>query len=96
MGQQEPHEVQEREMLSSVPAEQKPQAQVHAGGRLAGKRLFGEGPECLGGQDAVKMNVSQQCALVTKKTDIIRCSVKQSIASRSRQVIVIFYAALLR
>lgn len=96
MGQQKPHEVQEREMLSPVPAEEKPQAPAHAGGPLAAKQLFSEGPESLGGQDAVKVDVSQQCALVTKKTDIIWCSIKQSIGSKSRQMILLFYSALLR
>ena len=43
-----------------------------------------------------KMNMSQQCALVAKKSNGTLGSVRQSIASRSREVILPHYSALVR
>jgi len=43
-----------------------------------------------------KLHVNQQCALAAQKPDYILGSIKRSVASRSREVILTLYSALVR
>ncbi|GAB0186510.1 hypothetical protein GRJ2_001116300 [Grus japonensis] len=43
-----------------------------------------------------KLNMRQQCALVTEKVNFILGCIRQSIASRSRNMILSLYSALVR
>lgn len=62
--------------------EEQPRAPVPAGGHPAGKQL-GKKRTC-GVLVCGKCNMSQQCALATKKANDILEGVRRSVASRSR------------
>lgn len=67
------------------PEEEEPRAPVRAGGCSAGKQLCRREPKVLVHN---KLNMSQQYAPAAKKANSILGCVRQSITSRSRQVII--------
>jgi len=93
MGLQEPPKVQQREVWSPAAGEEQTQAPVYAKGSPAGKQLCRKGQ---GSWWTPKLNMSQQWALATKRTEGILGCIRQSSARRWREVILPFYSALVR
>ena len=70
-----------------------PHAPAEAGGWLPRKQLSRKRCEVLVG---TQLNTSQQCALAAKKVHCILRCITQSVASKSREVILLLCLALVR
>ena len=77
-------------MLRCSLGSQQPQAMLQAWGRVVGRLQGRKGPKV-----RAELNTNQQCAQVAK-VNSIPPSIRNSVVSRSREVIIPLYSALVR
>ena len=80
-------------MQSPAPGEEQPHAQIYPAATQL-ESSFAE--KDLGVLVDTKLNTSQQCVLVTKVANGILGCIRESIASRSREVILLLCSVLVR
>ncbi|TRZ08804.1 hypothetical protein HGM15179_018304 [Zosterops borbonicus] len=93
MGREELSEIQQRQMPSPEAAEEELHAPVQTGGDLLESSAV---EKDLGVLVEKKLSMSQQHILVSKKANGILGCIRKSIVSRSREVILPLYSALVR
>jgi len=92
LGREEPDGVQQGQVQGPAPGEEQPHGPVQAGVDL----LESSSTERDLGILVDKLTMSQQRALVAKKASGILGCIKQSVASRLREVLLALYSALVR
>lgn len=93
MSRQEFHEVQQGDMLSALSGEEQRYAPIYAGATQPGSSLAKKDH---GVPVDTKLNMSQQSAVTAKKYNGILGCIRQSFASRMREVILSLYSTLMR